>query len=248
MNAGRWIPLLAVCCLAGCAEEPPQATGPATHFDAARERMVREQLQAPGRGITNRAVLRAMRDVPRHEFVPSELHEAAYDDHPLPIGYGQTISQPYIVAFMTEALSPQPTDRVLEIGTGSGYQAAVLAPLVREVFSVELVEPLARRAAADLQRLAYTNVTVRAGDGYLGWPEKAPFDAIIVTCAPTAIPPALVDQLKDGGRMIIPVGDPVGGHELYVLRKQAGQVARQAVLPVRFVPMVPAPAPSPVTR
>jgi protein-L-isoaspartate(D-aspartate) O-methyltransferase len=155
----------------------------------------------------------------------------------LPIGHGQTISQPFIVAFMTEQLRPQATDRVLEIGTGSGYQAAVLAGLVREVFTIEIVEPLARRAAADLHRLGYTNVHVKAGDGHQGWPEHAPFDAVIVTCAPDRVPSPLVQQLKDGGRMVIPVGPDGGVQELYVLEKLGGEVRRKAVLPVRFVPM-----------
>jgi len=205
-------------------------------FAAARGRMVKDQLASPARGITNQRVLAVMGKVPRHEFVPGEFRAQAYADGPLPIGHGQTISQPYIVAFMTEKLEPKPADRVLEIGTGSGYQAAVLAELVREVRTIEIVEPLARRAAADLKRLDYTNVTVRAGDGYKGWPEAAPFDAVIVTCAPDHIPQPLVEQLKEDGRMIIPVG-PAGNQELYVLRKKAGKVEKQAVLPVRFVPM-----------
>jgi protein-L-isoaspartate(D-aspartate) O-methyltransferase len=196
-------------------------------FAAARGRMVKEQLASPGRGITNQRVLAVMGKVPRHEFVPAEYRAGAYADGPLPIGHGQTISQPYIVAFMTEKLEPKPSDKVLEIGTGSGYQAAVLAELVREVRTIEIV---------DLKRLAYTNVTVRAGDGYKGWPEAAPFDAVIVTCAPDHIPQPLVEQLKEDGRMIIPVG-PAGNQELYVLRKKAGKVEKQAVLPVRFVPM-----------
>ena len=205
-------------------------------FAVARGRMVKEQLAGPGRGITNQRVLAVMGKVPRHEFVPAEYRAGAYADGPLPIGHGQTISQPYIVAFMTEKLEPKPSDKVLEIGTGSGYQAAVLAELVREVRTIEIVEPLARRAAADLKRLDYTNVYVRAGDGYKGWPEAAPFDAVIVTCAPDHIPQPLVEQLKEDGRMIIPVG-PAGNQELYVLRKKAGKVEKQAVLPVRFVPM-----------
>lgn len=205
-------------------------------FVADRERMVRQQLAAPGRDITNARVLAAMGKVPRHEFMPATLRAQAYGDHPLPIGYDQTISQPFIVAFMTEKLEPKPTDKVLEIGTGSGYQAAVLAELVREVYTIEIVEPLARQAEADLKRLVYTNVMVRAGDGYKGWPEAAPFDAVIVTCAPDHVPQPLVSQLKEGGRMIIPVG-PVGDQELYVLRKQGDKVERRAVLPVRFVPM-----------
>ncbi|MBX3745695.1 MAG: protein-L-isoaspartate(D-aspartate) O-methyltransferase [Verrucomicrobiae bacterium] len=203
--------------------------------------MVRQQLEGLGRDITNRHVLDAMRAVPRHELVPPEVRAGAYGDHPLPIGYGQTISQPYIVAFMTQVLDPSPSDRVLEIGTGSGYQAAVLAHLVRHVYTIEIVDALARRAEADLLRLGYTNITVRSGDGHRGWPEAAPFDAIIVTCAPDRIPPALVDQLKDGGRMIIPVGTPATGQDLYLLRKVGPRVERRAVLPVRFVPMTGTP-------
>jgi protein-L-isoaspartate(D-aspartate) O-methyltransferase len=202
----------------------------------ARQRMVAEQLSGPGRNITNALVLAAMGKVPRHEFVPERLRSLAYEDCPLPIGHDQTISQPYIVAFMTEQLEPKPTDRVLEIGTGSGYQAAVLAELVAKVYTVEIIEDLAGRAAVDLKRLGYTNVSVRAGDGYKGWPEAAPFDAIIVTCAPEKVPPPLVEQLKDGGRMIIPVG-PTWDQELVLLRKQGDRLERQAVLPVRFVPM-----------
>jgi protein-L-isoaspartate(D-aspartate) O-methyltransferase len=209
---------------------------PEARFTAARTLMVAEQLTAPTRGITNRQVLQVMASVPRHEFVPESQHRWAYDDGPLQIGYGQTISQPYIVAFMTEQLGPQRTHRVLEIGTGSGYQAAVLAPLVEEVYSIEILEPLATRAAADLHRLGYTNVFVRTGDGYQGWREKAPFDSIIVTCAPERVPQPLVDQLKEGGRMIIPVGPPQD-QELYVLEKQGGKVRQRAVLSVRFVPM-----------
>jgi protein-L-isoaspartate(D-aspartate) O-methyltransferase len=177
-----------------------------------------------------------MEKVPRHELVPEAMRARAYSDTPLPIGYGQTISQPYVVAFMTQSLEPKPTDRVLEVGTGSGYQAAVLAELVAEVYTIEIVEDLAQRARADLQRLGYTNVFVRAGDGYAGWPEAAPFDAIIVTCAPENVPQPLIDQLKDGGRMIIPVG-PSSNQELVLLTKQADRLERRGVLPVRFVPM-----------
>src|SRR6185369_12372046 len=164
-------------------------------FTAARRRMVERQLAGPGRGLTNARMLAVMGKVARHEFVPMNLREQAYDDHPLPIGNGQTISQPFIVAFMTEKLDPQPTDKVLEVGTGSGYQAAVLSELVRQVYTIEIIEPLARRAEADLKRLGYTNVVVRVGDGYKGWPEASPFDAIIVTCAPEHVPQPLVDQL-----------------------------------------------------
>ncbi len=217
-------------CVVGCGNAADQ------DFTTARERMVRQQLAAPDRGITNARVLAAMREVPRHQFVPATMRAEAYGDRPLPIGYDQTISQPFIVAFMTEKLEPQRADKVLEIGTGSGYQAAVLAGLVSNVYTIEIVEPLARRAESDLKRLGYTNVMVRAGDGYKGWPEAAPFDAIIVTCAPDHVPQPLVDQLKDGGRMIIPVG-PAGHQELILLRKKGKGVEKRAVLPVRFVPM-----------
>jgi protein-L-isoaspartate(D-aspartate) O-methyltransferase len=205
-------------------------------FDVARRRMVAEQLACAGRDITNARVLSAMGKVPRHEFVPERLRSQAYLDCPLPIGHDQTISQPYVVAFMTEQLEPKPTDRVLEIGTGSGYQAAVLAELVAQVYTIEIIEDLANRAAADLKRLSYTNVHVRAGDGYKGWPEAAPFDAIIVTCAPEEVPKPLIEQLKDGGRMIIPVG-PKWNQELMLLRKHGDKLDQRAVLPVRFVPM-----------
>jgi protein-L-isoaspartate(D-aspartate) O-methyltransferase len=210
--------------------------GEEDRFTAERRRMVQEQLSSPGYNITNARVLAALGKVPRHRFVPAELRHQAYADGPLPIGYDQTISQPYIVAFMTEKLDPQPTDRVLEIGTGSGYQAAVLAQLVAEVYTIEIIELLAQRAEADLKRLGYTNIHVRAGDGYQGWPEAAPFDAIIVTCAPEKVPPPLVEQFRDGGRMIIPIG-PLGDQELVLLRKQGEQLEQRVVLPVRFVPM-----------
>ena len=219
-------------------------TGPASSrvvaaddsFARARQRMVAEQLTSSGRDITNARVLTAMGKVPRHEFVPERLRAQAYRDRPLPIGHGQTISQPYIVAFMTEQLEPGPADRVLEIGTGSGYQAAVLAELTAQVYTIEIIEDLAQRAATDLQRLGYTNVHVRAGDGYKGWPEAAPFDAIIVTCAPEKVPQPLIDQLKDGGRMIIPIGQS-WDQELVLLRKHGNRLEQRAVLPVLFVPM-----------
>jgi protein-L-isoaspartate(D-aspartate) O-methyltransferase len=210
--------------------------GDEDHFAAERRRMVQKQLSGSGRGITNVRVLAAMGKVPRHRFVPEELRHRAYDDGPLPIGHGQTISQPYIVAFMTGQLDPKPTDRVLEIGTGSGYQAAVLAELAGEVYTIEIVDALAQRAGAELKHLGYTNIHVRAGDGYQGWPEAAPFDAIIVTCAPEQVPQPLVEQLKEGGRMIIPIG-PGWDQNLVLLRKQGGRLEKSAVLPVRFVPM-----------
>ncbi len=219
-------------CLSACDSQPASEA----ELFAQRKTMVEDQLAAPGRDIRNRRVLEAMAAVPRHEFVPKALWKFAYSDDPLPIGYGQTISQPFIVAFMTEQLDPKPTDRVLEIGTGSGYQAAVLSRLVAEVYTIEIIEPLAKRAEADLKRLGYNNVKVLGGDGYQGWPEHAPFDAIIVTCAPDHIPQPLVGQLRDGGRMIIPVG-PSDNQQLYLLQKLGTQVEQQAILPVRFVPM-----------
>lgn len=198
--------------------------------------MVEHQLRARGRNITNELVLAAMGQVARHEFVPENLRDSAYEDHPLPIGHGQTISQPFIVAFMTEQLRPQPTDRILEVGTGSGYQAAVLSLLVDRVYTIEIVEPLALRASEDLQRLGYTNVWVRTGDGYHGWPEAAPFDGILVTCAPEKVPEPLVAQLREGGRIVIPVGG-LGVQDLHVLEKVGGKLESKGVMAVRFVPM-----------
>lgn len=205
-------------------------------YTRAREAMVAEQLAGLGRGLTNPRVLKVMRTVPRHEFVPAALRSQAYDDHPVPIGHGQTISQPYIVGFMTERLDPQPTDRILEIGTGCGYQAAVLSPLVREVYSIEIIPALAEQAAATLTRLGCTNVQVKTGNGYQGWAEHAPFDAIIVTCAPEAVPAPLIQQLRDGGRMVIPIGGWLE-QNLVLLAKRGTNVTREAILPVRFVPM-----------
>jgi len=215
---------------------PPVPIAGADPYAVPRQRMVAEQLARPGRDITNARVLAAMGKVPRHEFVPEPLRADAYSDRPLPIGHSQTISQPYVVAFMTERLEPQPTDRVLEIGTGSGYQAAVLAELAAQVYTIEIVEELAQRAAADLKRLGYTNIHVRTGDGYNGWDEAAPFDAIIVTCAPEQVPAPLIRQLKDGGRIIVPVG-PAWNQDLVLLRKRGGKLEQRAVLPVSFVPM-----------
>lgn len=194
-------------------------------------------------GITNRhpiddtAVIQALRDTPRHLFVPENVRHAAYVDTPLPIGNDQTISAPSIVAVMTDLLCPGPDDVVLEVGTGSGYQAAVLSPLVKHVYTVEIVEALAHSARARLRSLGYENVSVRAGDGYRGWPDRAPFDGIIVTCAPERVPEPLVAQLKEGGRMVIPVGEENGAQDLYVLTKRNGEIVKQAVLPVIFVPM-----------
>lgn len=191
-----------------------------------------------GRDIEDPNVLAAMLKVPRHEFVTREYKHLAYADFPLPIGKDQTISQPYIVALMTQSARLQPGDRVLEIGTGSGYQAAVLAELVEQVYSVEIVPGLARSAATLLQELDYDNVTVRAGDGYAGWPEHAPFDGIIVTAAAEHIPPPLLQQLKPGGKLVIPVGEHLGYQELLLVEVDAaGEISKQSVLPVRFVPL-----------
>jgi protein-L-isoaspartate(D-aspartate) O-methyltransferase len=203
-------------------------------MDEQRERMVDRQIER--RGIENPRVLEALRSVKRHLFVPPDEVTSAYEDHPLPIGHGQTISQPYIVALMTETIDPRPDDRVLEIGTGSGYQAAVLSELVKEVYSIEIVEPLGREAEKRLKNLGYDNVTVRIGDGYKGWPEKAPFDAIVVTAAPPEIPQALIDQLAEGGRMVVPVG--TGYQELILVEKQEGEIKKRFITAVRFVPMV----------
>ena len=199
-----------------------------------RERMVSEQIEA--RGVRSAPVLAAMRSVPRHLFVPESIRKFAYWDRPLPIGHDQTISQPYIVALMTELLDLKRNDRVLEIGTGSGYQAAVLSVLVERVFSIELEPELAREARGRLELLGYRNVNVKQGDGYKGWPEQAPFDAIILTAAPPEIPRTLIEQLKPGGRLVAPVGS--SEQELVVISKQRdGRTRRRSVLPVRFVPM-----------
>ena len=221
--------MLLAACDAGLAERQPRAP----NWEAARQRMVNEQLA--GRDIRSPRVLAAMRQVPRHLFVPEAGRAFAYDDRPLPIGYDQTISQPYIVAYMTEALELDATDRVLEIGTGSGYQAAILGVLAKEVYTIEIVEPLAERARQTLKTLGHTNVHVRAGNGYLGWPEQAPFDRIMVTAAPDEVPPALVEQLKMGGLMAIPVG--TGVQELRILRRTREGMETLRTLPVRFVPM-----------
>jgi protein-L-isoaspartate(D-aspartate) O-methyltransferase len=201
----------------------------------AREGMVRNQLVAGG--ITNPDVLRAMTEVPRHEFVPAAVRPLAYVSGPLPIGHGQTISQPFIVAYMTQALELTNQDRVLEVGTGSGYQAAILGKLCKEVYTIEIVEELAESSRQLLATLGFENVHVKAGDGYLGWPEKAPFDAIIVTCAPDHVPEPLVNQLKEGGRLIIPIGEEGTIQQLVLLRKREDKIVRENKLDVRFVPM-----------
>jgi protein-L-isoaspartate(D-aspartate) O-methyltransferase len=202
-------------------------------YRQARLDMVQRQIAA--RGVRDERVLEAMRTVERHKFVPPSQVPYAYYDQPLPIGEGQTISQPYIVALMTELLEPKPTDKVLEIGTGSGYQAAVLAGLVKEVYTIEIVPLLAETADERLQNLGYKNITVKCGDGYQGWEEHAPFDGVIVTAAPDHIPQPLVDQLAEGGRLVIPVGDFF--QELVVLTKTEKGIKKRSVIPVRFVPM-----------
>lgn len=213
-----------------CAQKPaPVADG------KARERMVMVSEQIESRGVRDPRVLDAMRKVPRHEFVPADYVAQAYGDHPLPIGLDQTISQPYIVAAMTELANLGPGSKVLEIGTGSGYQAAILAELGTEVFTIEILEPLAKRAEETLRRLGYKNVHVRAGDGYKGWPEEAPFDAIVVTAAPPRVPEPLKEQLKVGGRLVVPVGEQY--QELLVLTRTPKGIVERAVFPVRFVPM-----------
>jgi protein-L-isoaspartate(D-aspartate) O-methyltransferase len=222
--------LLAAVAATGCGQRATSASD----FTAQREQMVEQQLVA--RGIKDQRVLAAMKKVPREEFVPSEERASSYEDGPLQIGYDQTISQPYIVAFMTEQLRLNPSDRVLEIGTGSGYQAAILAELVADLYTIEIVKPLAKAAEAILQRLNYKNVHVKMGDGYSGWPEAAPFEAIIVTCAPEKIPRPLTDELKEGGRMIIPVGERFA-QQLVLLEKKNGQLKESVTMPVRFVPM-----------
>jgi protein-L-isoaspartate(D-aspartate) O-methyltransferase len=212
-------------------------------FRREREAMVRlVKYYDPKSRISNPKVLEAMLKVPRHLFVPHSITDQAYVDSPLPIGEGQTISQPFIVGYMTQVLSPKPGDSVLEIGTGSGYQAAILAGLVSKVYTIEIIEPLARRAKETLRVLGYSNVQVKIGDGYRGWPEHAPFDAVIVTCAPDHIPQALIDQLKVGGRMVIPVGPEVDAspwvpQELYVVRKTRAGIFKEKTFDVRFVSM-----------
>jgi protein-L-isoaspartate(D-aspartate) O-methyltransferase len=211
----------------------------AEDFQGARRNMVTRQLQ--GRDITDPRVLAAMGRVPRHRFVPEALATQAYGDNPLPIGSGQTISQPYIVALMTQWAEVHPGDKVLEVGTGSGYQAAVLAELTKEVFSIELLPELARQAATRLTQLGYGRVHLRCGDGYQGWPEAAPFEVILVTAAAPRVPEALEAQLKEGGRLVIPLGPPGGAQTLVKFRKVKGKLVQDASLPVRFVPLVHSP-------
>lgn len=228
-----FVVLFLVICFSSACRQGDKMRNEHTDYSLQRKEMVESQISA--RGVRDKAVLEAMLKVPRHLFVPPDKQKEAYLDMPLPIGLDQTISQPYIVAFMTEQLKVKKGDRVLEIGTGSGYQAAVLATIVDSVYTIEIIPELARQARKRLKELHYDNVIVLEGDGYHGWPEKAPFDAIIITAAPPKIPPLLLEQLKTGGRMILPVGEYV--QELVVVSKTPSGMEMQNVLPVRFVPM-----------
>ncbi len=226
----------------GCASEPgsqspavaaQSVTSVTDTFAVERDAMVDEQIRA--RGVKAPAVLKAMREVPRHRFVPDSVRHMAYNDHALPIGSGQTISQPYIVAYMTEAADISLGESVLEIGTGSGYQAAILGEVAREVYTIEIIPELAEGARNTLAELGYTNVHAKTGNGYLGWPEHAPFDAILVTAAPDHVPQALVDQLASGGRMVVPVGEII--QNMMIIEKTRNGVVKRRTIPVRFVPM-----------
>jgi protein-L-isoaspartate(D-aspartate) O-methyltransferase len=225
-----WMPWLVALTALSCRPAPE---GDEAARAREREQMVAQQIAA--RGVRDERTLAAMRKVPRHLFVPAEVAGQAYADHPLPIGHGQTISQPYIVGFMTEALDLDDDETVLEVGTGSGYQAAVLAEIVARVYTIEIVAPLAEESRTRLRDLGYSNVEVRAGDGYRGWPEAAPFDAIIVTAAAPRIPEPLMEQLAEGGRLVLPVGDE--WQELVVVTRRGDRFEKKRVLPVRFVPM-----------
>jgi len=230
----RWLVVLVIACRGDTAPVP----GPIDRYAAARERMIETTIVK--RDVKDQRVVAAIRRVPRHEFVPFELRERAYEDNPLPIGWDQTISQPYIVAVMTEAAHVTPGKRVLEIGTGSGYQAAVLAELGGDVYTIEIVEPLAKRTQELLARLGYGRIHTRIGDGFRGWPEAAPFDAILVTAAPEQVPPPLVEQLAVGGRLVIPVGETRSkdaSQQLRVITKSEKGTTSETLFDVRFVPM-----------
>ncbi|NOX62839.1 MAG: protein-L-isoaspartate(D-aspartate) O-methyltransferase [Chloroflexi bacterium] len=250
--AVRWLFfIIVVGILGGCAPKPtstptslpeptlaPPAQASPTVDPYLEKRLKLVDRTMRNRGIKDERVLKAMETVPRHEFVPPEYIDSAYADHPLPIGYGQTISQPYIVALMTELLQLEPDDKVLEIGTGSGYQAAVLAELVDEVWTIEIIPQLAKQAEERFQRLGYDNIHTRVGDGYYGWPEEAPFDAIIVTAAPDHAPQPLIDQLKNGGRLVVPIGPPGGYQTLWQIVKEGDDLKAYNLGGVRFVPLV----------
>jgi protein-L-isoaspartate(D-aspartate) O-methyltransferase len=235
MSANHWCRNIlgaALVCLAACSAASAQPLR--VQYENARKEMVDKVII--GGGIRDERVIEAMLATPRHEFVAAEHRKNAYQDMSLPIGDRQTISSPFIVAYMTQSLDPKPTDKVLEIGTGSGFQAAVLSPLVKEVYSIEIVEPLGKAAERVLKRLGYKNVTTKVGDGYLGWEEHAPFDKIIVTCSPEEVPKPLVDQLKEGGLIVVPVGERFR-QTLYLMRKKDGKLEKEALLPTLFVPM-----------
>ena len=224
--------VLFVLAVSALGDDPTNQPDP---FAAKRARMVQRHLIE--RGVKDERVLDAFRTVPRHEFIPPKLRYLAYDDESLPIGEGQTITPVYDVAFMTEALQPRPTDKIYEVGTGSGYQASILGQLVKDVYSVEIHPPLGKRAAEVIAAQGYKNIHTRIGDGYAGWPEEAPFDAVIVTCAPTEVPPPLVEQLKEGGRMVIPLGDRYN-QAVFLMVKENGKLVEKAKLrPTLFVPM-----------
>jgi protein-L-isoaspartate(D-aspartate) O-methyltransferase len=206
----------------------------ADKYTAARNDMIKKQIK--DRGISDSATINAMRKVPRHLFVPEGSENDAYGDYPLPIGYGQTISQPYVVAYMTEVVKPSANKKALEVGTGSGYQAAVLAEIVNTVYTIEIIPELAAESAARLKKLNYKNITVKSGDGYNGWPEYAPFDIIVVTAAAEKIPQPLIDQLAENGRLVIPVGEPAQIQELMLLVKKNGKIVKRRLTFVRFVP------------
>jgi protein-L-isoaspartate(D-aspartate) O-methyltransferase len=237
-SVSKAVPTVVAALLIATGASPARAQDP-----AARERLEMVERQVAGRGISHPATLAAMREVPRHEFVPDALQGAAYDDRPLPIGLGQTISQPYMVAYMTELIEPAPGMRVLEVGTGSGYQAAVLAAAGARVYTIEIFEELATSARERLGRLGYADVDVRHGDGFDGWPEQAPFDAIIVTAAAGYVPPPLIEQLRAGGRMVIPVGSIYGVQNLVLVEKppEGGTVRTRTLVAVRFVPLLRGP-------
>jgi protein-L-isoaspartate(D-aspartate) O-methyltransferase len=226
--------ILVTSVLSGCSNEKREVNEKA-NFEIQRMKMVEEQIET--RGIKNRSVLEAMKRVPRHEFVPNEYIDQAYDDHPLPIGEGQTISQPYIVALMTELAMIGPESKVLEIGTGSGYQAAILAQIVKKVYSVEIIKSLGEQAGKRLKELGYKNIEVKIADGYFGWEENAPYDAIIITAAPDHIPQPLINQLKDGGVVVIPVGPPGAYQTLWQIIKNGDQLISNNMGGVSFVPL-----------
>lgn len=235
-NLGRLIACasIATTLAAVAASDEPKKTDADDPFAAARARMVQRHLAE--RGIKNPRILEAFRTVPRHLFIPPESRRLAYEDDSIPIGKGQTITPTYDVAFMTEALDPKPTDTIFEVGTGSGYQASILSRLVKDVYSVEIHKELGERAAKVIKSVGYTNVHTKVGDGYAGWPEHAPFDAIIVTCAPEKVPPPLFEQLKEGGKLVIPIGDRYN-QAVYLMEKREGKLVGKKLKPTLFVPM-----------